>query len=63
MQMFTAEEILQLLPLALDAFGEGSALVQKLRGMSGQGDAELLAAASAADQAAQQEIAADKASE
>jgi hypothetical protein len=63
MQMFTAEEILQLLPLALDAFGEGSALVQKLRGMSGQTDAELLAAASAADKAAQQEIAADKASE
>ena len=59
--MFTLEEIMKLLPLAVDAFGEGDALVQKLRGLSGKTDAELLADASSVDQAVEKQAAADSA--
>jgi len=61
--MFTLEEIMQLLPLAVDAFGEGAALVAKLRGLAGQTDAQLLSAASTADQAVEKQAAADTAAE
>jgi len=61
--MFTVEEILKLLPLAVDAFGEADALVQKLRGLSGQTDAQLLSDATSVDAAVEKQVAADAAAE
>ena len=61
--MLTLEEILKLLPLAVDAFGEGDALVQKLRGLGTQTDAQLLSDASSVDQTVEKQVAADAAAE
>lgn len=56
----SAEEIEQLLALALAAFGEGAALVAKLRALAGKSDEELLTEAEAENAAALKQAEADQ---
>lgn len=59
----TAEEIDLLIGLAITAFGEGAELVQKLIGMKGETDAELLTDASEQDAEARKQAQADEQAE
>jgi len=59
----TAEELESLIALALTAFGEGAALVQKLIAMKGKTDVELLADAATQNLAARTQAQADEKAE